>query len=70
MANKKLDLHGIKHANVEVAVEDFVLMNDTPLDIITGNSESMKSIVIRVLDHHGFGYLDGDMWNRGKIVVV
>lgn len=70
MANKKLDLHGVKHRDVELVVEDFVLMNEAPLDIITGNSDEMKNIVIRVLDQHGLSYMDGNMWNRGKIVVL
>lgn len=70
MANKKLDPHGVKHRDVELVVEDFVLMNEAPLDIITGNSDEMKNIVIRVLDQHGLSYMDGNMWNRGKIVVL
>jgi len=46
-----LDLHGVKHADVGIYVEDFVLsnQNELPLIIICGNSEKMISIVNKVL---------------------
>ena len=34
---KTLDLHGVKHVDVERLVENFVLLNEPPLTIITGN---------------------------------
>ena len=45
MLSKILDLHGKKHEEVERHVENFILMNKLPLTIITGNSETMRSIV-------------------------
>ena len=50
----RLDLHGIKHADVDILVEDFVLTNKTPMTIITGNSETMKKKTISILDDHKF----------------
>ena len=46
-----LDLHWVKHADVEIYVEDFVLsnQNELPLIIICGNSEKMISIVNKTL---------------------
>ena len=46
-----LDLHEVKHADVEIYVEDFVLsnQNELPLIIICGNSEKMISIVNKTL---------------------
>ena len=38
---KTLDLHGVKHEDVDRIVENFVLLNDVPMKIITGNSEKM-----------------------------
>ena len=32
--SKKLDLHGVKHEDVDRVVENFVLLNKAPLDII------------------------------------
>ena len=42
---KKLDLHGVKHDDVERLVENFVLLNEPPLEIICGNSDKMQDIV-------------------------
>ncbi len=69
---KPLDLHGIQHSEVVRLVEDYVLLNqyDCPLQIITGNSDTMKKIVIGALKAHGFNYLDGDFYNRGYIDVI
>jgi len=52
----KLDLHGIKHENVNRVVENFVLLNETPLNIITGNSTMMRELVVEVLEKHKFVY--------------
>ncbi len=68
----KLDLHGVKHSEASILVEDFVLANqeNLPLQIITGNSDKMKNIVIRILKSYNFNYLDGDYYNRGYINVL
>ena len=46
-----LDLHGIRHHEVEVIVQDFVLNNQSelPLIVICGNSEKMIDIVNNAL---------------------
>ena len=49
---KKLDLHGVKHDEVDRLVENFVLMNRPPLTIVTGNSRQMAKLVKKVLDRH------------------
>ena len=56
--NKKniLDLHGIKHEDVERLVENFVLLNEPPLTIITGKSDMMGHIVTNKLSKLGFGW--------------
>ena len=47
-----LDLHGVRHSDVEVAVEDFVLNNQQqlPLIVICGNSSKMIDIVSNTLN--------------------
>jgi uncharacterized protein YlzI (FlbEa/FlbD family) len=52
----KLDLHGIRHDAVDRLVENFVLLNETPLTIITGNSIMMRELVVEVLERHKFVY--------------
>ena len=46
-----LDLHSVRHGDVEVAVEDFVLSNQEqlPLIVICGNSSKMIDIVSKTL---------------------
>ena len=45
----ELDLHGVRHNDVERLIENFVLLNEPPLTIITGNSHRMQEIVINKL---------------------
>ena len=40
---KVLDLHGVRHEEVERLLENFILLNEPPLKVITGNSDHMKS---------------------------
>mgnify|MGYP001171682638 FL=1 len=53
---KQLDLHGIRHEEVDRLVENFVLLHETPMRIITGNSDTMRELVIKVLDKHDIKY--------------
>lgn len=50
--SNKLDLHGVKHQDVELLVENFVYMNQDkfPLIVICGNSSRMISLTKQVLD--------------------
>ena len=56
MAIKTLDLHGVRHDDVERLVENFVLLNEPPLKIITGNSDRMSNIVIVKLSELRIGW--------------
>ena len=49
-----LDLHGKRHDDIDRIVENFILLNECPLKIITGNSSRMKELVQDVLKRHGF----------------
>ena len=69
---KTLDLHGIKHANVEDKLIDFFFWQgfDTRgANIITGNSSRMQEIVMDFLDKYEFKYYISSH-NLGEIVVV
>ena len=65
----QLDLHGIKHQDVQILVEDWVLVHQTevPLRIICGNSAKMIQLVDEVLTQK----LDIEyrMWQYGVIVI-
>jgi hypothetical protein len=51
----RLDLHGVRHGDVDRLVENFILLNQTevPLTIICGNSDRMIKLVKRVVDRLG-----------------
>ncbi|NQY67905.1 MAG: hypothetical protein HRT72_09325 [Flavobacteriales bacterium] len=67
---RKLDLHGESHADVDRLVENYVFLTEYPHDIITGNSGEMHRIVKAVLDRHGFKYEIGDNNNKGYIRII
>jgi hypothetical protein len=64
----KLDLHGLRHYEVEIKVEDFILMNqgEFPLEIICGNSAKMIQLVHSVTDRLG---CETHMYRYGTIIV-
>ena len=64
-----LDLHGQRHSNVEDVVERFILMNPPPLKIITGKSETMINIVVRILKKHKFTYYPENFVNYGAYII-
>ena len=52
MKLNSLDLHGIRHHEVDLIVENFIYLNqeECPLLIICGNSQKMISLVVKVLN--------------------
>lgn len=66
---EELDLHNVKHEDVNKMVEDWLLLKTPPVRIITGNSHRMKHLVKEVLDKHSYKYYI-DSWNLGCIRVV
>ncbi len=50
--SNKLDLHGVRHYEVDTMVENFILMNQDklPLTIICGNSQPMINLARTVID--------------------
>ena len=71
MKLNSLDLHGIKHHEVDLLVENFVYLNqeDMPLKIICGNSHKMISLAKVVLDRIDCEYEEGMGNNYGLIIV-
>ena len=65
----KLDLHGVKHQDVDWLVENFILMNQAsfPLTIICGNSVRMVDLVNATIDRIG---CVREMYRYGVITVA
>lgn len=66
---KTLNLHGVKHQNVKVMVEDFLFGNAMPVKIITGNSMQMKSIVTKILDEYNYHHMQLTDYNLGEYII-
>jgi hypothetical protein len=65
---RQLDLHGIRHSEVDRLVENFLFQHqyDLPLLIICGNSNRMVEIVKRVTERLR---CDTEMIRYGQIIV-
>jgi len=64
-----LDLHGVRHQDVELLVENFILANKLPVKIITSNSNTMKKIINSVLEKYNLKQLTPTAHNLGEIIV-
>ena len=69
----KLDLHGIKHQNVQQELDQFFwkMMNNKKIEyvhVITGQSTKMKSIVYDVCNEYNFKTTE-DYYNSGYVIV-
>mgnify|MGYP001809232319 FL=1 len=65
-----LDLHGVKHQQVDEVVRSFLNFIDLPCEIITGNSEQMKDIVRNVVDEYEWFCYEKDSYNYGTLTIV
>ena len=54
--NNTLDLHRVRHEEVDRLVENFILLNEPPMRIITGNSDKMRKLVGNVLERHDMSW--------------
>ena len=65
---RRLDLHGIRHHEVKVLVEDFIYVNqgEFPLEIICGNSGKMIQLVHDVTKKLG---IETHMYRYGTIII-
>lgn len=68
MEGCKLDLHGVRHHEVDALVENFVLTNQNsfPLTVICGNSVKMVQLTETVLNRIGCEY---SMYRFGVLTI-
>lgn len=66
--SNKLDLHGVRHQDVDALVENFVLTNQNsfPLTVICGNSVKMVQLTETVLNRIGCEY---SMYRFGVLTI-
>ena len=65
---KTLDLHGVKHEEVERLLENFILLNNPPLLVITGNSSYMQSTLMDFCAKHKISYERWANWGQYTIL--
>ena len=66
--SNQLDLHGVKHQDVDLLVENFVLTNQNgfPLTVICGNSVKMVQLAEQTLNRIGCEYT---MYRFGTLTI-
>lgn len=64
-----LDLHGIRHREVDLLVENFILLNqsEVPLTIMCGNSSKMVELANNVINRIGCENVVMDLYGIIKI---
>lgn len=67
---KKLDLHGLRHHAVEHIVENFILLEELPVKVITGNSSFMQAMVFKITDKHDLSWHYESHFNLGAIIIT
>ena len=65
---KTLDLHGVRHEDVERLLENFILLNEAPLQVITGNSTYMQSKLVIFCSKHKIAYERWANWGEYTIL--
>ncbi len=65
-----LDLHGLRHEEVEMKIHGFIYRTSLPCKIITGHSSAMKDIVQAVLREYGLKSHYENYVNNGCLVVT
>ena len=65
-----LDLHGTRHHQVDEITRSFLNFTELPCQIITGNSEQMKTIVKDVVREYKWFCYEKDSYNHGTLVIV
>lgn len=63
-----LDLHGVKHEDVENIVEEFICVNEGTVKIITGYSNQMKIRVKKVLKKYNMKSRPERLTNEGALI--
>jgi hypothetical protein len=73
LQENKLDLHGCSHQEVIDTIENIMILQyntgNWPLEVITGNSQKMKSLVIKHAYSRGFNTKAPVNNNPGSIIV-
>jgi len=70
MKLETLNLHRVRHCDVEERVCSFLNWTDPPCRIITGKSPIMKELVLKVVDRYDYCCYNESAINYGSLIVV
>ena len=73
LETKKLDLHGVKHEDVKRKVIRFIegyWDTDKELEIMTGNSQRMRGLVIEVIEEYKLTYSIGRLYSTDTSRII
>tara|TARA_Y100001958_G_C21170329_1_gene502258 strand:+ start:1028 stop:1240 length:213 start_codon:yes stop_codon:yes gene_type:complete len=65
---KVVDLHGVRYGDVYGMLENLCIDGEYPFVVITGNSQTMKSVVEKVVSTFGLNAQE-KLGNRGRLIV-
>jgi len=65
---KEIDLHGVKHLDVERSLMTAITQGEFPLVIITGNSRRMKELVCQIVTRFDLTARES-FSNSGRLVI-
>ena len=67
-----IDLHGLKHSQVESILANWLInqynLGIRDFEIITGNSDQMKNLVYKICKEHGFKI--DNSWNKNTASLI
>tara|TARA_B100001123_G_C14587649_1_gene740676 strand:- start:242 stop:460 length:219 start_codon:yes stop_codon:yes gene_type:complete len=66
-----LDLHGKSYEDAKITTEIFIENNIDflPIEIITGNSNQMKKIVLKIVEKHKLNAYTKTDYNLGCLII-
>ncbi|HAI39877.1 MAG TPA: hypothetical protein DCM40_18165 [Maribacter sp.] len=65
-----LDLHGVRHSQVDEKIRCFLNFVDLPCEIVTGNSSEMKTIARKIIKEYNWFCHERDSYNHGTLIVT
>lgn len=66
---KTLDLHGVRHDQASLLVEEFICRHELPVRVITGNSRKMKTLMLQAVGLHALHAVPENDWNMGSFLI-
>ena len=63
-----IDLHGVRYRDVYQRLEKHCIKGEVPFVVITGQSNTMKTIVSQIAEQFGF-FIEDKLGNEGRVIV-